>query len=480
MKLLKTVKIINWHYFWNQTLNFEQIVFLTGVNASGKSTLIDAMQVVLLGDTSGRHFNKAAAEKSNRTLRGYLRGELGDSLEGGFHYLRNGRFTSYIVLEFYDDVNDDHFNLGIVFDVFDDGGVDHRFFMLEAPMPENEFIIDNVPMEYKDLNLFFQEHYPNKYKFFDTNRQYQDALKRKLGNLKDKYFSLLKKAVSFSPITDITTFITEYVTEAQGNIDIAPMQENILQYKKLEDEAALMRFKVERLNEIAKNYEVYKGHKEQLTLFEYVLEKATLQNDLNRLATYDNQYLGYQKRLTDIESELADLDVDLAELNKRRVKLIQDSSSNDTYRITDEINEHKKVAEEKIKSLKFLNMQVRSDLENYVLTFDRLANEVLEKVSAMDEKRLKKDGLYAREELLESAETIIKENHKITSVLNKDINELSETMLNDWRSAQAKFKQHLGAFNLSLDRLINDYQVNEAILKQQELNLRGGGKPYEY
>ena len=178
MKLLKTVKIINCHYFWNQTLNFEQIVFLTGVNASGKSTLIDAMQVVLLGDTSGRHFNKAAAEKSNRTLRGYLRGELGDSLEGGFHYLRNGRFTSYIVLEFYDDVNDDHFNLGIVFDVFDDGGVDHRFFMLEAPMPENEFIIDNVPMEYKDLNLFFQEHYPNKYKFFDTNRQYQDALKR--------------------------------------------------------------------------------------------------------------------------------------------------------------------------------------------------------------------------------------------------------------------------------------------------------------
>ena len=218
---------------------------------------------------------------------------------------------------------------------------------------------------------------------------------------------MLKKAVSFSPITDITTFITEYVTESQGAIDIAPMQENILQYKKLEDEAAIMRYKVERLHEIAKNYEVYKGHKEQLTLFEYVLEKATLQNDLNRLATNDNQYLGYQKRLTDIESELADLDVDLAELNKRRVKLIQDSSTNDTYRITDEINEHKS-RRRKIRSLKFLNMQVRSDLENYVLTFDRLANEVLEKVTAMDEKRLKKDGLFAREELLESAENIVK------------------------------------------------------------------------
>ena len=94
MKTLKKIKIINWHYFWNETIAIEPIVFLTGLNASGKSTLIDAMQVLLLGDTSGRFFNKAATEKSSRTLKGYLRGELGDAEDGGFRYLRNGRFTS--------------------------------------------------------------------------------------------------------------------------------------------------------------------------------------------------------------------------------------------------------------------------------------------------------------------------------------------------------------------------------------------------
>ncbi|HKM02686.1 MAG TPA: ATP-binding protein, partial [Bacilli bacterium] len=82
MRSLKKVKIINWHYFWNETINIEPIVFLTGLNASGKSTLIDALQLILLGDTTGRYFNKAAMEKSNRTLKGYLRGELGDTLEG--------------------------------------------------------------------------------------------------------------------------------------------------------------------------------------------------------------------------------------------------------------------------------------------------------------------------------------------------------------------------------------------------------------
>lgn len=480
MKLLKTIKIINWHYFWNQTLNIEQIVFLTGVNASGKSTIIDAMQVVLLGDTSGRHFNKAAAEKSNRTLKGYLRGELGDTLEGGFNYLRNGRFTSYIVLEFHDDVKNENFNLGIVADVYDDGSYDHRYFYLNAKMPENEFIADNVPLDYKALNKFFQSEYPGKYKFFDSNRQYQDHLKKVLGNLKDKYFNLLKKAVSFSPITDITTFITDYVTESQRSIDIAPMQENILQYKKLEDEAVLMRYKVERLTEINRNYLVYLEHKEKQTLSEYVLEKSTLQNDLNRLESFNKQLLSYASRLTDIESELADLDVNLAELNKRKVKLIQDSSTNNTYRITDEINEHKKVAEEKIKSLNFLNMQVRSDLERYVMTFNKIANDVINSLAGQDIKRFKKDGLFSLDDLLHSAAEIVKDNNMITTLLGRDINELSEDNLGKWRASQAAFKQNLAAFTLTLGRLITDYEANEAVLKQQEIDLRSGGKPYEF
>ena len=49
MKLLTKVKIINWHYFWDETIEVKPLVFLTGANASGKSTHIDALQIVLLG-----------------------------------------------------------------------------------------------------------------------------------------------------------------------------------------------------------------------------------------------------------------------------------------------------------------------------------------------------------------------------------------------------------------------------------------------
>ena len=234
MKTLTKIKIINWHYFWNETIDVKPIVFLTGLNGSGKSTLIDALQVVLLGDTTGRYFNKAAMDKSARTLKGYLRGELGDTLDGGFKYLRNGRFTSYIAMEFYDDLNNIPFVMGIVFDTFEDGSEEHRYFYLEDYIPENEFIANKVPMDYKTLSQYFNEHDKNKYEFFDSNRQYQEFLKRKFGGLKDKYFSLLKKATSFSPITDIRTFITEYVCDPQANIQLESLQDNILEYKRLE------------------------------------------------------------------------------------------------------------------------------------------------------------------------------------------------------------------------------------------------------
>lgn len=46
--------------------------------------------------------------------------------------------------------------MGIVFDIYDDGEEEHRFFEIDAPIPENQFIINRVPMDYKQLNSFYR------------------------------------------------------------------------------------------------------------------------------------------------------------------------------------------------------------------------------------------------------------------------------------------------------------------------------------
>ena len=65
-KALSKICLNNWHYIDRKVLTLNQgINFFTGHSGSGKSTVIDAMQIVLYANTDGRgFFNKAAADHS--------------------------------------------------------------------------------------------------------------------------------------------------------------------------------------------------------------------------------------------------------------------------------------------------------------------------------------------------------------------------------------------------------------------------------
>lgn len=67
MKLLTRMQLINWHYFSNEIIRFREINFLTGANSAGKSTIIDALQAALMGETRSSRFNRAAG-KSRKNL----------------------------------------------------------------------------------------------------------------------------------------------------------------------------------------------------------------------------------------------------------------------------------------------------------------------------------------------------------------------------------------------------------------------------
>ena len=80
-KVFTRICLNNWHYIDRKVLGLnESINFFTGHSGSGKSTVIDAMQIVLYANTDGRgFFNKAAADDSDRSLIEYLRG-MNDAL----------------------------------------------------------------------------------------------------------------------------------------------------------------------------------------------------------------------------------------------------------------------------------------------------------------------------------------------------------------------------------------------------------------
>ena len=250
MKKLKKILLINWLYFSKELIEVGDVNFLTGKNGAGKSTVIDALQIVLLGETNARNFNQAANEKSQRTLDGYLRADMDENNPNS----RRGKdFSTYIACEFQDEVEGSSFVTGVMFDCRSDGSKQDRFFIYVGTLPENCFIENDEAMEISALRRFLKQNY-TKAEIYDSQKEYRRNMLSRWNVHNEQVLRMMKKAVSFRPIVDIQKFITENICDIPDKPDIEAMQQNIRDYKRHEQLAQRQEEKLAALQEIGKLY----------------------------------------------------------------------------------------------------------------------------------------------------------------------------------------------------------------------------------
>lgn len=331
MKRLQRMLLINWYYFEKQIIEFGRLTFLTGKNATGKSTIIDALQLVLLADTSGSYFNKSANDKSKRTLSGYLRGELSDDGGSGFTYLRNENFSSYIALEFYDEEKQRHFTAGCCFDFNAENDIPHVFFGYFGPLPADCFIEARYPANIRRLRQRLKSTYPEKdFYITETNKQFRDYLYGKLGGLPTKFADLFKKAVPFDPIADIQKFITEFVFSEERALNVPQMQDTLHSYAELKREAERLQTRIEALQGISGLYAEYARYKAQAFANQYIADRAQAEQ---KQAEYTRQQAALQKRLREreqLQAQLLPLEQNRADLETERIRIAAEIRSSST------------------------------------------------------------------------------------------------------------------------------------------------------
>ncbi|WP_242834954.1 ATP-binding protein [Ruminiclostridium cellobioparum] len=88
--------LINWHNFVDDIIDFKNITYLIGLNAVGKTTIIDAIRYCL---TTNKEFNTAGNRKSARSLQGSVH----QKQRAEESYLRPNHTVTYIGIEFFDE-----------------------------------------------------------------------------------------------------------------------------------------------------------------------------------------------------------------------------------------------------------------------------------------------------------------------------------------------------------------------------------------
>lgn len=384
MKILKKLLLINWHYFTHQLIEFEQLNYMTGVNASGKSTIIDALQLVLLGDTRGNYFNKSASGKSARTLSSYLCGEISDNSEGGFKYLRNGRFTSYVVTEFYDDEKCRSLTFGGIFDVHSPNDTINRFFKYIGVIPENHFIENGIPYEIQKLREYLKTNEYRDVRFYESGVSYREDIYALLGALRQKFMDLLKKAVAFNPDNNIQKFITEFVCDSERAVDVAPMQANIRSYKNLERTAAELEKKKSALEKISACFSDYEKSCENEKTYKYLILKSEIQmleemlNSLIKKAEIGKEELENIKQNLEFEKE--NFSILSAQYSNLKTQLDSDKTE---IRLK-EIDKQTAELKQKIHSAKNEFDKVVAQIYSVKTLFSRSNNEFINRYNSVD------------------------------------------------------------------------------------------------
>ena len=380
MKKLKKILLINWLYFSKELIEVDDINFLTGKNGAGKSTVIDALQIVLLGETNSRNFNQAANEKSQRTLEGYLRADMDENNPNS----RRGKdFSSFIACEFWDDVESKPFVSGVMFDCRSDGGNQEHFFLYDGPLPEDCFVRQGEAIDLPNLRSFLRT-YGARGKLYDTQKQYRADLLAKWNVHNEQVMRMMKKAVSFRPIVDIQKFITENICDIPEKPDIEAMQQTIRDYKRDEQLAQRQEEKLEALHNIRRHYQDW----------QQAIERWRIQSFLSRWAEKEVQQAAIERAeqakreceaaLGEAEKQMEALGTEIGQKEIRQRELDRAIAQSNVYQEAERLEQQKaeRVLEQKklMDGCQKLALEIRREAGRI--------NHICEKVMAWEEETL--------------------------------------------------------------------------------------------
>ncbi len=432
-KILTRVQLVNWHFFENERIALNGSALISGENTAGKSTILDAIQLVLT--TNSRKFNVAANEKGNRTLKSYIRCKVGNVDET---YHRKGTVPANVALEFYEEKGDRYFVLGVhLLSADEESPIIKKWYAEECRLEDLSFIVDNRPAiaeEFRNKN--------RKIRYIETDKAAKDRFRHRMGSLDEKFFDIIPKSLAFKPMDNVKEFINKFVLPEE-KVNVQGLRDNIETLGELELVLEKTGKQLKGLEDILDKYNQIQIKEKDIKVNDILL-KLAMRDATKQMIDNDEKELRIKSQTIDTNAEsLKQMINEINNIDKTIIALNVDIKNNESNKLIESISDRISQIETRINDnkdkQKKLNIEV-GRIEQY-----------LKALSAIDIK------VVGHSEL----------NTLKSDVVGQDKIEIVERLEGHLKNEYIKVDEERGRINVRLDALNND--INELRDKQKDL-----------
>ena len=374
-KTAKRLLLINWSCFQNEVIALGSSTLFTGVNGTGKTTILDAMSYLITANTQ---FNKAA-DDNGRNVTAYIHGDR--KTNGSDRYLRPGNVTSYIAMEFYDPLISDYHVIAVCMESRSesDRAVSQWIIREKCRLEDFNFsFVENGKLIVTSRNNLTFKNIPLKGADFFGREKAIPQLTRQLGiRTTDykKYKEKLLKMMAFDPERNVDKFLqTSVFAEAE-----VKSLDRLREQRKLYEQAKQMFEQIQErknlLEEIEQKTAEYEKILRNYNIRELMFRYQFINQYKDEIQKLEIKQKNNQIQLKDLEEKKKESEDKLSEMRKRLSEV-----ENKNHSITESLNKmendkealKKKIAEleNELAQLKNLQVALKVILPQIVNYFD--------------------------------------------------------------------------------------------------------------
>jgi energy-coupling factor transporter ATP-binding protein EcfA2 len=315
---LTCIHAINW-FGYNDVLDVYGNLVIAGITGSGKSVLMDVIQLVLVGDQKAKYNQSATGSASTRSLKSYCLGDTKQDIEGSPQYMREKGSITYVALEFEwpDRKRVETWGLRIEYDSAANSQPSRRTGFLIDRRVEKSFWLnpDRTPLDFTAFKRAVKSLEDSElYETMDSYRR-EMALPSHLNFDRGTLDYLLPTAMSFTFLKSFNAFCRDYILPTH-QVDIQPVKESFQAFRSLERELGILCDQMQRLQVIqATDCQRAEAERDQ-KIWKYLEVELRAEAAAEEREDFARQVVVLEEALGEDRQRLAQLDAETARLKE--------------------------------------------------------------------------------------------------------------------------------------------------------------------